>query len=76
MVSRIVKMKWFSRWWWSYLFERPDHYARRYQSDWLAIDWLKRLWCRLRNHPAGVVWYNPGKFEPNMRCKDCGDDLG
>jgi hypothetical protein len=25
---------------------------------------------------GGVVWYNIAGFEPDMTCKNCGDDLG
>jgi len=31
--------------------------------------------CRVRNHPAGVVWHNPGGIEPDMHCRNCGEDL-
>lgn len=37
---------------------------------------IRTAWCRLRGHPAGVVFYNPGGFEPDMHCINCGDDLG
>jgi len=50
----------FSPWWWEYLLEKP-----------LTIE---KLWCRFRGHPNGVIWYSNG-FEPDMRCKDCGDEL-
>lgn len=36
----------------------------------------KRAVCRFLGHPAGVWFYNPGGFEPDMTCKNCGDDLG
>lgn len=61
-------IRWFDKWWWIYLFKKPSSY-----SD---AGWLRAIWCRLRNHPAGVWYYNPGGWEPNMRCKNCGDDLG
>lgn len=36
-----------------------------------------RRWkCRFGGHKCGVVWYNPGGFEPDMHCKNCGEDLG
>jgi len=38
--------------------------------------WIKVIWCRMRNHPCGVVWYNGSGLEPDMTCKNCGDDLG
>jgi hypothetical protein len=39
-------------------------------SRWTAF------WCRLKKHPAGVIWYNPSGLEPDMRCSKCFDDLG
>lgn len=38
------------------------------------IGWLKTIWCRLKNHPAGIIYYSDG-FEPNNHCKNCGDEL-
>ncbi len=32
-------------------------------------------WCRFRGHP-GIVFYNPGGFEPDMHCTRCGEDTG
>lgn len=49
-----------------YIFSRPATGTRLYEA----------IWCRLRNHPAGLVWYNPNGFEPDMHCKFCGDNLG
>ena len=57
------------RLWWEwivYLFE-PSH------GD---VNRLQAAWCRYNNHPAGVYWYNPSGWEPDMHCKYCGDDLG
>jgi len=52
--------------WWKYLFGKksPDY------SWWTVIK------CRIGGHKCGVVWYNPYGYEPNMTCKNCGDDLG
>lgn len=36
---------------------------------------LKSIICRIRNHPCGVTWFSYGN-EPDMHCKNCGDDLG
>ena len=41
-----------------------------------VINWLARFLCRWRLHPAGCIWFNPGGYEPDYRCKDCGQDLG
>lgn len=58
--------RWFNIWWWKHLF-RP----RNTQFPWYVV-----IWCRLRNHPDGVVWYDPDGIEPDMHCENCGDDLG
>jgi hypothetical protein len=60
--------KWFSVGWWKYLFSPPYSY---YQH----LNWQMFI-CRAKGHPNGTVWYNPGGLEPDMRCKDCGEDLG
>ena len=49
-----------------YLFSRKD-------SDYT---WMEVILCRLRNHPAGVIWHNLNGLEPDMTCKGCGDNLG
>lgn len=54
--------KWFSYYWYEYLLKGSTG--------------LRNLWCRIRNHPNGVVWYNVSGLEPDMHCKDCGEDLG
>lgn len=36
----------------------------------------RRLICRLRGHPSGEIYYNPGGLEPDHRCKDCGEEIG
>jgi hypothetical protein len=38
-------------------------------------NYLARCWCRAKGHPCGVVWNSSG-LEPDMACKDCGEDLG
>ena len=45
-----------------YLFEKPFTF--------------RRLICRWQSHKCGVIWYNIGGIEPDMHCKNCGDDLG
>lgn len=55
--------KWFTRSWWGYLLQKPFS--------------LRAFWCRNKGHnKCGVVWYNIGGCEPDMHCKNCGDDLG
>jgi hypothetical protein len=48
-------------------------FSKKSYSD---ISWFTVIKCRLDNHPCGVVWYNPNGLEPDMHCKNCGDDLG
>lgn len=43
------------------------------ESGWR--EWTRAVWCRLRGHPYGVFWYNPSGLEPDMHCRNCGDDL-
>jgi len=59
-------MKWFTKSWWEYLLEKPA-------SD---SNYLRSFICRVRNHPKGVWYYDPNGLEPDMHCKNCGDDLG
>lgn len=59
---KIYKLtRWFSRSWWQYLFEKP-------------VTW-KKFWCRSGCHKCGPIYYNMGGFEPDYRCKNCGDEL-
>lgn len=37
---------------------------------------IRAFICRWRSHPCGAIWYNPNGSEPDMHCKNCGDDLG
>ena len=57
-----VVMRWFTIGWWKYLLEAP--------VSWTAF------WCRVHGHPGGPVWYNGMGTEPDMTCRDCGDNLG
>lgn len=59
--------RWFHRDWWSYLLA---------PRMWGYVSWPRTIWCRMKGHPAGVYWFNPSGFEPDMHCKNCGDDLG
>lgn len=55
-------IKWFTLSWYQYLFED--------NSGW------RNILCRIKRHSAGVKWYNLGGLEPDMRCIECGEDLG
>lgn len=35
---------------------------------------IAKLICRLRRHPYGIIYYNPGSWA--AYCKGCHDDLG
>lgn len=66
------------RWWWKLEWWCSQD-GRRYLLSPRRDDddpWWRVIRCRLRGHPCGVVWYNPGGLEPDMTCKECGDDLG
>jgi len=54
-------MKWFTYSWWKYLF-----------TD---LKGWRHFWCRVNKHRCGVVWFSWGD-EPDMRCRNCGEDLG
>lgn len=37
---------------------------------------LRVLICRIKGHPNGPIYYTgPYATEPNMACKDCGEEL-
>lgn len=37
---------------------------------------IKVVFCRLRGHPNGPIYYTgPQGTEPDMRCKDCLEEL-
>lgn len=63
-----------------YALERPAYV----EAPWWRFDdegsflraWARAAVCRLRGHPRGPEWVNPGGLEPDMHCKTCGDDLG
>jgi hypothetical protein len=63
----MIGFHWFTRDWWRYLLA---------PRMWNAPRWPSVIWCRLRGHPEGVWWFNPGGWEPDMHCKNCGDDIG
>ena len=59
-------MRWFTIDWWGYLFSERH-------GD---IGAIRTAICRAKGHRCGVWWYNLGGLEPDMRCKNCHDDLG
>jgi hypothetical protein len=60
-------MIWLKLSWWKYLFAEKAE----------DISWPKVIKCRYHGHKGyGVNWYNTSSYEPDMHCKNCGDDLG
>jgi hypothetical protein len=56
-------LRWFSLQWWEYLLSN------------LGDKPVNRLVCRIKGHPCGPIYYTMTGFEPDMRCKNCGDEL-
>lgn len=59
----------------------PDFIAERFDFEYrwpfkVFGNYASRCWCRATQHRAGVWFYNPGAYEPDMHCKGCGEDLG
>lgn len=52
--------------WGKYLFSTPAEES----------NWVKSIVCRNKGHQCGVIYYNVNGLEPDMRCKNCYDDLG
>lgn len=62
LVKALAGWHWVRRRWWAYLLVG-------------CRDW-NHFWCRARGHPYPVYWFNPGGDEPDMRCRNCQEDLG
>ena len=58
-------MYWLTLSWWKYLLEPKSE----------DVSWWTVFWCRAKGH-AGVSFYDVSGYEPDMHCKNCGDDLG
>jgi hypothetical protein len=54
--------------WYAYMFSPKSTY-------YCEISWPKVLLCRLKRHPCGSWYYNPGGDEPDGHCKNCGDEI-
>lgn len=51
-----------------YLFSKADNPE--------FCSWWERLKCRIKHHPCGSIYYtDSSKYEPDDRCKNCGDEL-
>jgi len=57
-----------------YLFDKADNPG--WCNNNKIIDFFCRLKCRIKRHPCGIIYYNTGSYEPDGRCKDCGDLIG
>lgn len=64
-------LQWFKSSYWNYLINGA-HFPGDTYAD--GFTWTA-LFCRMRSHPDGVVWYSQG-LEPDMTCRNCGDNLG
>jgi len=67
----------FNRYWYQYLFHKADNpgfigYCGRFPR---LREYLTRLKCRIKDHPNGSIYYTSFGYEPDNRCKDCGDYL-
>jgi hypothetical protein len=52
--------KWFDVGWWRYLFSGSPS--------------ILHILCRIKGH-GELIWYDPLGPGPNMRCRDCGEDI-
>lgn len=68
--------RWFRLWWWSLLYHCWRGDGVRGSSWRLPAESWSHFICRVRGHPCGVIWFDMSGDEPNMQCKNCGDDLG
>lgn len=66
-INNVHIFEYFTLGFWQYVFSRQYHGGERPS--------LLMIWCRFVGHP-GVVFYNTSGYEPDMRCKRCGEDLG
>jgi hypothetical protein len=60
--------KWLTIDWYKYLFEKPSYEAKMY------CGWIGRIICRIKGHK--LTWFIVHGLDPDMTCKNCGDDLG
>ena len=63
----LIGWHWFDKYWYQYLFAKFDD--RKY------CPWYTHLWCRMNGHPFGPWYFNANGFEPDMHCKECGDEI-
>jgi hypothetical protein len=61
--------------WWRYCLWGSEVFRGKYGKPRFVTGW-RQFVCRWRGHPCGVVWFNAVGLEPDMHCRECGDDLG
>ena len=72
VAKRLCLLYWQLTWWmdWDLL-----SYCLSMPSDSEVSRWCA-FWCRIGGHKCGTIYYNPGGYEPDYRCKNCSDDIG
>jgi len=58
-------LRFFTLWWWAGLWKCRD----------FGYGYWRNVWCWIRGHHGDIWWYSSG-MSPDMRCRDCGEDLG
>ena len=64
-----VRPWWIDIGWYKYMFG-----PRTTRKGW-GISWIGTVYCRMRNHPAGPIYYCSNCSEPDNRCKNCGEEI-
>lgn len=77
MTKKLNQNKWLSPFWYRYLFSNLPERRRESDSlrDVLRWKWT-RIYCRCREHPYEMFWFNAGGLEPDTRCRNCLEDIG
>jgi len=60
------EMRFFALWWW-----RGFLHCRNF-----GYGLWRNVWCWTRGYHGNVWWHNAAGLEPDMRCRDCGENLG
>lgn len=66
--------------WWSYHFTDkgdPGYPGRGPLQSYRFrhLFWIGRFICRWQHHPSGPIFFNANGYEPDGRCKDCGEEI-
>jgi hypothetical protein len=73
-MRNILDTKWLSSEWYRYLFDFGA-VAGAWPMALSLNDKFRIILCRIKGHPNGPVFYNLYTLEPDMSCKDCGDEI-